>query len=207
MDADAGAARGAARRAPGAGSRPTPCSSTGSRRSSGSRSARRSSSGADGPPLDASLTSRRRTMDRRVFMKSGALALVTMGLSPSFLRRTAFGAELLRGAALGGNARGKTLICLFQRGAADALNVVVPHGDAAYYRAASEHRHCAADAARRRGGRSRSRRLLRAASGARAAQAALGSRACSRRCTPWAARAARARTSTRRTTWRPARPT
>ena len=37
-------------------------------------------------------------MDRRVFMKSGAMALVTMGLSPSFLRRTAFGAELLRGA-------------------------------------------------------------------------------------------------------------
>jgi len=73
-------------------------------------------------------------MDRRVFMKSEAMALVTMGLSPSFLRRTAYGAELLRGAATGGNARGKTLICLFQRGAADALNVVVPHGEAAYYR-------------------------------------------------------------------------
>ena len=73
-------------------------------------------------------------MDRRVFMKSGALALVTMGLSPSFLRRTAFGGELLRGAARHGAARGKTLICLFQRGAADALNVVVPHGEAAYYR-------------------------------------------------------------------------
>jgi len=67
-------------------------------------------------------------------MKSGALALVTMGLSPSFLRRTTFGAELLDGAARKGAARGKTLICLFQRGAADALNVVVPHGDAAYYR-------------------------------------------------------------------------
>jgi len=73
-------------------------------------------------------------MDRRVFMKSGALSLVTMGLSPSFLRRTAFAGELMRGAAVGGAARGKTLICLFQRGAADALNVVVPHGDAAYYR-------------------------------------------------------------------------
>jgi len=66
-------------------------------------------------------------MQRRVFLKSGALALVTLGLSPRFLRRTAFGMEL-RGAA-----RGKTLICLFQRGAADALNVVVPHGEAAYY--------------------------------------------------------------------------
>ena len=73
-------------------------------------------------------------MERRVFMKSGALALVTMGLSPSFLRRTTFGADLLDGAATKGAARGKTLICLFQRGAADALNVVVPHGEAAYYR-------------------------------------------------------------------------
>src|SRR5205814_1243312 len=27
----------------------------------------------------------------------------------------------------------KVLICLFQRGAADALNVVVPHGEQAYY--------------------------------------------------------------------------
>jgi len=67
-------------------------------------------------------------------MKSGAMALVTMGLSPSFLRRSAFGAELVKGAASRGAARGKTLICLFQRGAADALNVVVPHGEAAYYR-------------------------------------------------------------------------
>jgi uncharacterized protein (DUF1501 family) len=73
-------------------------------------------------------------MNRRAFMKSGAMSLVTMGLSPSFLRRTAYAGDLLRGAALGGNARGRTLICLFQRGAADALNVVVPHGDAAYYR-------------------------------------------------------------------------
>jgi uncharacterized protein (DUF1501 family) len=73
-------------------------------------------------------------MDRRVFMKSGAMALVTMGLSPSFLRRTAFATDLLHGAAANGASRGKTLICLFQRGAADALNVVVPHGEAAYYR-------------------------------------------------------------------------
>jgi uncharacterized protein (DUF1501 family) len=66
-------------------------------------------------------------MQRRVFVKSGALALVTMGLSPSFLRRSIFGMELPAAA------RGKTLICLFQRGAADALNVVVPHGDRTYY--------------------------------------------------------------------------
>ena len=30
-------------------------------------------------------------------------------------------------------ARGKTLVVLFQRGAADGLNVVVPHGERAYY--------------------------------------------------------------------------
>jgi uncharacterized protein (DUF1501 family) len=69
-----------------------------------------------------------------VFMKSGALSFVTLGLAPSFLKRSAFAGELARGAATYGNARGKVLICLFQRGAADALNMIVPHGDAAYYR-------------------------------------------------------------------------
>jgi uncharacterized protein (DUF1501 family) len=66
-------------------------------------------------------------MQRRVFVKSGALALVTMGLSPQFLRRTTFGMELPRAA------NGKVLVCLFQRGAADALNVLVPHADDNYY--------------------------------------------------------------------------
>jgi uncharacterized protein (DUF1501 family) len=68
-------------------------------------------------------------MNRRVFLKSGALSLVTLGLTPSFLRRTALAMELPR------TARGKTLIVLFQRGAADALNVLVPFGDRSYYTA------------------------------------------------------------------------
>ena len=72
-------------------------------------------------------------MNRRVFVKSGALALVTGGLTPTFLRRSVFGADLFHGAASLGNARGKVLICLFQRGAADALNMIVPHGEQAYY--------------------------------------------------------------------------
>jgi uncharacterized protein (DUF1501 family) len=72
-------------------------------------------------------------MNRRVFVKSGALSLVTMGLTPTFLRRGAFGADLLAGAGTLGSARGKVLICLFQRGAADALNMVVPFGEKAYY--------------------------------------------------------------------------
>ena len=66
-------------------------------------------------------------MQRRVFVKSGAFALVTLGLNPTFLRRTAFATQLRS------TARGKVLIVLFQRGAADALNMVVPHGDADYY--------------------------------------------------------------------------
>ncbi len=72
-------------------------------------------------------------MNRRVFMKSGAMALATMGLSPTFLRRTVFAQDLLNGAALNGNGRGKVLLVLFQRGAADALNVVVPYAEKAYY--------------------------------------------------------------------------
>lgn len=67
-------------------------------------------------------------MDRRVFMRSGAMALVTMGLNPSFLRRTTFGLQLPKAE------KGKVLICIFQRGAADALNVVVPHSDPSYYK-------------------------------------------------------------------------
>jgi len=66
-------------------------------------------------------------MQRRVFVRNGAMALVTMGLSPSFLRRAAYGVELPAGR------KGKILICLFQRGAADGLNMIVPHGEAAYY--------------------------------------------------------------------------
>ncbi len=68
-------------------------------------------------------------MNRRVFLKGGALSLVTLGLSPSFLQRTAFAMPLPRAA------RGKTLIVLFQRGAADALNLVIPFGDRGYYAA------------------------------------------------------------------------
>jgi len=67
-------------------------------------------------------------MNRRVFVKSGALALVTMGLSPTFLKRTVFAQALPK------TSKGKVLICLFQRGAADGLNVVVPHGEEEYYR-------------------------------------------------------------------------
>ena len=62
---------------------------------------------------------------RRVFLRNGAVALVTLGFAPSFLARTA--------AAAG--SRKKLLITVFQRGAVDGLNMVVPYGEADYYRA------------------------------------------------------------------------
>jgi uncharacterized protein (DUF1501 family) len=63
-------------------------------------------------------------MNRRVFLKSGALAMLSLGFAPSFLGRAA--------AAVG--ARRKLLIAIFQRGAVDGLNMVVPYGEADYYR-------------------------------------------------------------------------
>jgi uncharacterized protein (DUF1501 family) len=66
-------------------------------------------------------------VSRRVFLKNGAFALVSLGFAPSFLARTA--------AAAGASRRSAQLIALFQRGAVDGLNMVVPHGDADYYRA------------------------------------------------------------------------
>ena len=64
---------------------------------------------------------------RRVFLKNGAFALVSLGFAPSFLARTAFAAGAARAP--------KQLIAIFQRGAVDGLNMVVPFGDADYYRA------------------------------------------------------------------------
>ncbi|HLJ54564.1 MAG TPA: DUF1501 domain-containing protein [Chthonomonadaceae bacterium] len=69
---------------------------------------------------------------RRLFMKNGAIALASIGLEPiagpMFLRQTAFAAETTA------QKRKKTLICIFQRGAADGLSIVAPHGDPDLYR-------------------------------------------------------------------------
>jgi uncharacterized protein (DUF1501 family) len=64
---------------------------------------------------------------RRVFLKDGAFAFVSLGFAPSFLARTAY--------AAGTTPRSKRLIAIFQRGAVDGLSVVVPFGDGEYYRA------------------------------------------------------------------------
>lgn len=57
-------------------------------------------------------------LDRRLFLKSGALAMLAFGAGPSFLRRTALAAD--------GAARRRTLVALFQRGAMDGLAAVAP---------------------------------------------------------------------------------
>src|SRR5215211_6586546 len=62
---------------------------------------------------------------RRVFMKNGGLALLSLGFAPAFLART------LEAAA----ARRRILITIFQRGAVDGLNMVVPFGEPDYYAA------------------------------------------------------------------------
>jgi len=59
-------------------------------------------------------------------MKNGGLALVSLGFAPSFLARTA---------AAETNGRRRVLIAIFQRGALDGLNMVVPFGEQAYYAA------------------------------------------------------------------------
>src|SRR5947208_10229093 len=63
---------------------------------------------------------------RRIFLRNGALAVAGTAAIPSFLTRAAYG-------ALESGNRAKRLVAIFQRGAADGLNVVVPHGEQAYY--------------------------------------------------------------------------
>jgi uncharacterized protein (DUF1501 family) len=66
------------------------------------------------------------SITRRIFLRNGALAVVGTAALPSFLARAANGAVDL-------GTRSKRLVVIFQRGAADGLNIVVPHGEASYY--------------------------------------------------------------------------
>src|SRR5213079_1456448 len=68
------------------------------------------------------------TVSRRVFVKAGGLALVSLGLDPLFLGRAAYALRRPFAAS-----RRPILLCLFQRGAVDGLNLTVPHGECAYY--------------------------------------------------------------------------
>src|ERR671931_2906680 len=71
------------------------------------------------------------TISRRVFVKSGGLALVSLGLDPMFLSRAA---DALTNRLTVYPSSRPILVCLFQRGAVDGLNMIVPHGDPVYYR-------------------------------------------------------------------------
>ncbi len=65
------------------------------------------------------------TGTRRAFLKGGAVAMFGAGMAPAWLARAA---------ATDGGGRKKILVVVFQRGAADGLNVVAPYADPAYYR-------------------------------------------------------------------------
>ena len=66
------------------------------------------------------------SITRRIFLRNGALAVVGTTALPSFLTRAAFGAP-------DPGVRTKRLVVIFQRGAADGLNIVVPHAEPSYY--------------------------------------------------------------------------
>jgi uncharacterized protein (DUF1501 family) len=63
---------------------------------------------------------------RRLFLKSSALAMFGVGSVPTWLSRAVYAKQAP-------GERKKILIAIFQRGAVDGLNVVVPHGEPAYY--------------------------------------------------------------------------
>ena len=66
------------------------------------------------------------SITRRIFLRNSALAVVGTAAVPSFLTRAAFGAVETPG-------RNKRLVVIFQRGAADGLNIVVPYSEPQYY--------------------------------------------------------------------------
>lgn len=64
------------------------------------------------------------TISRRYFLKSGGIAMLGMASLPSFLQRAV---------AATAAPNKKKMVVLFQRGAMDGLNVVVPFGERNYY--------------------------------------------------------------------------
>jgi uncharacterized protein (DUF1501 family) len=63
---------------------------------------------------------------RRIFLKSSAMAMVGVGSTPLWLSRALYAADAP-------SPRKKILVAIFQRGAVDGLNVIVPHGEQSYY--------------------------------------------------------------------------
>ncbi len=73
------------------------------------------------------------SLSRRIFVRRGALGLVSLGLDPLFLDRAVYALSQPDRQSTS-PAAPRTLVCLFQRGAVDGLSMVVPHGEASYYR-------------------------------------------------------------------------
>ena len=65
-------------------------------------------------------------VSRRLFLKSSAVAMFGAGAAPAWLSRALYAADAP-------SPRKKILVAIFQRGAMDGLNVVIPHGEKAYY--------------------------------------------------------------------------
>jgi uncharacterized protein (DUF1501 family) len=65
-------------------------------------------------------------MNRRIFLKTTGIALAGTALTPNVFAKMA-AASTTRGR--------KTLVAIFQRGAVDGLNMIVPYGESAYYSA------------------------------------------------------------------------
>src|SRR5687767_1881396 len=69
-------------------------------------------------------------MDRRYFLKTSGISLASFGFmaaAPEFLHQFA------NAQAANGSGKKKVLVTIFQRGAVDGLNMIVPHGEAEYY--------------------------------------------------------------------------
>jgi uncharacterized protein (DUF1501 family) len=64
--------------------------------------------------------------NRRVFLRNSGLAMVGIGTAPAWLQRALYAQDAP-------GQRKKILVTIFQRGAADGLNIVVPHGEDRYY--------------------------------------------------------------------------
>ncbi|HUP03217.1 MAG TPA: DUF1501 domain-containing protein [Bryobacteraceae bacterium] len=64
--------------------------------------------------------------NRRIFLRNSALAMFGAGTAPLWLERALYASDAP-------SPRKKILVAIFQRGAADGLNIVVPHGEKAYY--------------------------------------------------------------------------
>src|ERR1700676_1839116 len=65
-------------------------------------------------------------LTRRYFLKSSVLAMAGVGSVPAWLSRALYAADAP-------SPRKKILVAVFQRGAVDGLNVVVPFGEKRYY--------------------------------------------------------------------------